>query len=684
MFLNKTVRLEDALRGMELRPFFVESPYFELDPQTGAIDEVYPGLAAVIMDKLAERAGFQWRNSYSSAWFEPTLQNSNRTWTQLLLWSTEAYDLSMDWWTFSLQRMSMGVTFPAGWYDGTTIMVAKVDRTDDDNKSDSFSFFSWTQPFDLYVWIMIVITLFFSGFVYWLLENINPNSDKQRLETNVMENVWLSAINFTQHFEFTPRTNAARLFTVSLSFWSLLMAAAYTANLASFLVVRNVPSIQITSVADAVRRDSPICTYRSAQSELDLLREYPNAKAVRKPTEEAVLKGLLNNECDVALTTVSSWETWQRNADVNNDCNIAWIGLPFKSHPAGIATYADSGKLCTSLITDVLNLHMHRLREDGFIEEAWAQYSERSATVNCDARSSAESENDSGNEQLSLVNMGGIFFFHGVLSVVAIIIALIWRCKGWDRIPKFAKEGIYSRKAIRKQLQELKKRNGVMKGPMTAVHRALMSSASKKTIGERVFDRRKDGMKRSSGSRHLVIHRDQPTEMSESHEPKTVNTLVKGVSSYRRQSSSGNGQHGIGHGNDRPSLTAEFDLDLSPEGYRNTPSSQQKSRTGINVESQLIAEMLENELHGPSGVAAARRLSQVGIVEDDRSDGLNDLHLDIESESLHDEDRSELDRLTSQQLELFTQQKSHSIAIERISHQLSEIMELLKETQSPR
>ena len=92
-----------------------------------------------IMDELAERAGFQWRNSFAVI----NDEIGNNTFTDLLEWTTSTYDISLDWWTFDIRRMALGVTFPEGWYDSTIIMVGK------ESSRKAFEVWAWTEPFSL-------------------------------------------------------------------------------------------------------------------------------------------------------------------------------------------------------------------------------------------------------------------------------------------------------------------------------------------------------------------------------------------------------------------------------------------------------------------------------------------------------------------------------------------------------
>jgi hypothetical protein len=82
------------------------------------------------------------------------------------------------------------------------------------------------------------------------------------------------------------------------------------------------------------------------------------------------------------------------------------------------------------------------MKEDGFIEEAWGDFLSRGATINCDdptVEGESTDDNDLGHEQLNIKNMGGIFFFHGLLSLLAVVIAVVYRVTGWDQVPRFAK-----------------------------------------------------------------------------------------------------------------------------------------------------------------------------------------------------------------------------------------------------
>jgi hypothetical protein len=139
-------------------------------------------------------------------------------------------------------------------------------------------------------------------------------------------------------------------------------------------VVKNTPSLQIETVGDAVRLNLPLCVTGGTVADTLVSEAYSRARLVRKPVElgeEEPYLGVRRGECTLVLTTVQSWDLFQRNSKVNGDCKMSWIGRAFRFMPAGFATFSDSGTLCTNLIRDVFNIHLMEMDESGFIRQVW-------------------------------------------------------------------------------------------------------------------------------------------------------------------------------------------------------------------------------------------------------------------------------------------------------------------------
>ncbi|CAB9499481.1 expressed unknown protein [Seminavis robusta] len=375
---NGTIELQDALSGKELN-VLVAPDYFHYDEETGIAN--YPGLAAVILDELAERAGFTWRHSFAAS-HAPT--GANESWTDLLLWGIEAYDLNADWWAQNLDRMNQGAVFHEDWYDGSIILITK---TVPEVISDEIVWTNWMLPYEPSVWALTVFTIVLSGIVYQIIEWLADDRGNRSLWEWWQENCYLSFINFTQAYEYHPKNLAGRIFGISMALWALVMTATYTANLASLYVDRKPQVVQVDTVEQAAVFGFKICTWENTNTDLYVKENYPSAYRIPKKTIEEVYDGLNRGECQYALETVTNWELSRRIRSFNPTCELEWVGEPLyriKEVKAGFASKADSGNLCTNLVRDVLNLHMEAMKNDGFIDDAWEEDRRRKQSINCD------------------------------------------------------------------------------------------------------------------------------------------------------------------------------------------------------------------------------------------------------------------------------------------------------------
>jgi hypothetical protein len=261
-FYNGTAKLGNALEGLRLRPYFLGGigSYSSTRPD-GSIpnDSLEPSIR--ILDALADRAGFTWRQSYGSSDYS-TITNTNTTdekqpsLDEILQWSIETFDfLAMDI-IKTQERASRGNSFVEGYQDASIIMIG----TTTESRSTMSGLLTFLAPFDWQVWLLTIFTFIIAGLGYQWLEWINDgDSDKQVLHNNPSQTFFYSAMAFTGDCKFEPRTNCARIFVFTIAFWGLILCSAYTGSLASFLVAQNIPGIQVESVGDAVAANYALC-----------------------------------------------------------------------------------------------------------------------------------------------------------------------------------------------------------------------------------------------------------------------------------------------------------------------------------------------------------------------------------------------------------------------------------------
>ena len=220
LLYNDTIKLRDALRGLNLSVYITDSTHYA-DADFFALTEngTIPqntgelGLTAVILDELAERAGFSWRNRFGTGTGVNEADDGNKTWTDLLIWATETYDIGADIWGRSSARKARGVSFVENYYDNSIILVTKVKKS----SSDSNRLWSFLRPFSNWVWISIGISIFVTGFLYTFLEWLDNDADQRHLENKPLATTFLTAMTFTGHFQFQVRLSTQYIFLFTTS-----------------------------------------------------------------------------------------------------------------------------------------------------------------------------------------------------------------------------------------------------------------------------------------------------------------------------------------------------------------------------------------------------------------------------------------------------------------------------------
>jgi hypothetical protein len=428
---NGTVQFPDALKGLALTVVITnyssadeESKFFTLEDNKIKVED--PGLFAVVLDEVARRAGFTWRNSFCAVPPLTAETDEDKTWTDILEWGVKTFDISMERWGISIDRMSSEVSFPEGWWDSSIVFVEHFKHTQMKSVVDIWSFF---KPFSKSVWIMICVAIVVTGLLYWYLEYLDVDSDVLVLDP--LGSIFYAATTFTGHFGFRPNTSAARILGFSFTFWTLIVSAAYTANLASFLVSPTISVFQVPTVQDALRKNATLCVQKDALIHEMLKADFPGLRLVPKEKEQDIYDSLRvdpeKGGCVAAAHQYNTFSIYKRNKDANFDCTVASEGNVIKIVPAGMATAIDTGgAFCTSLVSHVLDFYLTEMLEDGFVEKAWIDHLNKVGTIECveEARPGGHGGDEDETFSLGLQDVGGIFILHGIASAAAIALAL--------------------------------------------------------------------------------------------------------------------------------------------------------------------------------------------------------------------------------------------------------------------
>lgn len=180
--LDETV--DYSYKFNDLSPVFI-SPCTPNDLQeTGDFEDENPGFWIKILDELALRAGFSWRHSYGIVrplFVDNNSFNPNATTTDLLVWTVNTYDFSFGEWDGTVDRMKLGVDFPTGFSDTSTILIANKNKA---GESSSFYPFAFLRPFDILVWGAIVATIILTGIAYRTIHKLYSVTESQDENTS--------------------------------------------------------------------------------------------------------------------------------------------------------------------------------------------------------------------------------------------------------------------------------------------------------------------------------------------------------------------------------------------------------------------------------------------------------------------------------------------------------------------
>jgi len=442
---------KNALNGLQLNvaiQYGENFDFFKYSTESG-INEADPGILPIILDYVADRAGFTWRNSFGVYTSE---QREGRNWDDMLTWTTDVYDLSVDKWIKSTARKGAGIAFAESWFDGSFIFVDKTEEI----VASKIDLGNWLKPFKIRVWMYIVLTIWCSTIIYTLLEFIGGKQNSRSYRTWFSENGYLTSLLFSEKYMFKPATLATRLFTVSLAFWSWILGSSYTANLASLLVERPFAVETVRNIPDAIREDMSTCIHEGSYSEEYITQEYPEINYFLRYQKEVkdMYKAVNEGSCDLLIGTQQEWVIFEKS-DKNPDCNLASVGDPIVARSAGFATKVDPGYKCTGLIHDIFNFYLSEMKDVGLYDEVWEQsikVAQKESNRKCDeseeesvsqgrrllteasdyvARNlqfddiNLEGENEGEDDRLGFTEMAGIFLVHIIGTIIAFIVGLV-------------------------------------------------------------------------------------------------------------------------------------------------------------------------------------------------------------------------------------------------------------------
>ncbi|CAJ1956919.1 unnamed protein product [Cylindrotheca closterium] len=467
-YANGTTDIRDLLEGLELSVGIVDQGndiFFRLnrsdpDPNNWFINEDDPGIFVKILDELAFRGKFTWRNSFAFVQPPRTLDinpatGSNFTWTDVLLDAVTRYDFSFAEWVHNQERRRLGISFPVGWFDASTILVQNSVE-----KVAEFEYTAFLRPFSTEVWYLICAVIFFSGIMYWMIDKVEYPDDKIN---TVVYDTFLTTLTFTQHHQYwDPSTHGKRIFGYSAAFWALILASGYTANLASFLVAQQRPVLLAETLEEVQQKQLPLCVRAGAAVYGQVSRAFDKVDFRPENDFEAVYSSLRAGRCDLMASRAADFDAFKNDNSKNPDCSLEWVGRAQFVNKGGPGTLVDTSIYCTSVVRHVLDVHMHEMISEGRLDFLWKDHLRSLDNYQiCAASTLDDVQGLDGDYSLQVTDVGGVFVFHGILIFISIVVTLIespWRRKRHrKKAARAAEDDVVYEEKVRPSMESLSK-----------------------------------------------------------------------------------------------------------------------------------------------------------------------------------------------------------------------------------
>lgn len=233
---NGSLNVQTALRGLNLT--FVHAKY----------DDAWPAFHKSLAEMLARVGHFHFTiTEHPVSAFQPDL-----AWSEYLYKAIDAYDLSLDWWLATPDRLAAGATLPMTFLD-LSIVSAKYYPIPPES-SFSEMLIDVLNPFTWRLWITTAAIILVTALVYpWvdrsfdcpsegcgsrvaLSMTLSSSDGRASSMHQFCDSIYAASCQFTGAGGFAPQRPAGKLVLLSFSVVVLVVLADYSAMLAARLI----------------------------------------------------------------------------------------------------------------------------------------------------------------------------------------------------------------------------------------------------------------------------------------------------------------------------------------------------------------------------------------------------------------------------------------------------------------
>lgn len=231
------------------------------------------------------------------------------------------------------------------------------------------SVFQFLAPLSKVVWVSIFISFLAASFVLFAISRINSDRKPKTLD-NFRECFWyIWAALLRGGTSGVPNATSSRTLSSAWWFFSLIIVAIYTANLAAFLTLTNV-NIPINSAADLASQS--IYDYGTVEgSQIEYFFKHTKISAYEKMyahmsvlSPESMVRRVEHGLERVRKEKYAFlWDSPTLRYMIQSQCDLLEIGSPFDLKGYGWAVQKDAP------YKDALSLGLLRLNDEGYLQK---------------------------------------------------------------------------------------------------------------------------------------------------------------------------------------------------------------------------------------------------------------------------------------------------------------------------
>jgi len=284
----------------------------------------------------------------------------------------------------------------------------------------------------------------------------------------------------------SPGNWMSKIYLMSWTGVCIVLVAAYTAQLTTFLFIELQAVSSINNLDDLTRSNQAACAVVSVPAVVNFIRnQAPGLYVVPIKTIGEAFPAVREGKCGAALLGYSDA---QLNIAVNTKCDMRIVGSPLNFRWMAGAFAADTSN-CGTFVLRTVDVLLQAIREEGLMDDIWERYTR--IPPECVGKSNP---NGDGTEDpaLSLHSVGGLFIMHAAICFIALTGYVMRHVKAMRAARSSRKEEVNLERAGPEEQDPCSKSFQVLgrqKSAISAFHRKLFSAPSDADLGD-------DGSKR--------------------------------------------------------------------------------------------------------------------------------------------------------------------------------------------